>query len=64
MTKQTTREVIEILAKHYEAVDFETFRETVLEGGPNLKAREIVALGITDTEALNRAISAIFWWEV
>ena len=61
--KQTTRQVIEILIRKFPAKDREDFREVVLESVPCLSADKIVALGITDTSALNRAISAIFWWE-
>lgn len=60
---QTTRQIIEILIRKFPAKDREDFREIVLEAVPRLSADKIVSLGITDTSALNRAISAIFWWE-
>lgn len=60
---QTTRQIIEILIRKFPAKDREDFREIVLEAVPRLSADKIVSLGITDTLALNRAISAIFWWE-
>lgn len=60
---QTTRQIIEILIRKFPAKDREDFREIVLEAVPRLSADKVVSLGITDTSALNSAISAIFWWE-
>lgn len=63
MQEQTTCEVIELLIEAFVAETKEDFRERVLAELPTLSADSLVALGIVDTDALNRAVSAIFWWE-
>ena len=63
MKHQTTPEVIELLIEAFDAETKEDFRERVLAELPTMSADSIVALGIVDTDALNRAVSAIFWWE-
>ena len=63
MKVQTTREVIELLSKAFATETKEDFRERVLAELPTLSSNSIVALGIVDTDALNRAVSSIFWWE-